>query len=269
MGYECKIILDSLNPYNGVRLTTLTATYPRIVHDERLRHRMLSCNAASTRAIPIAKQIQQVVDDPYIPETWGRNQKGMVAGAEIDDPEAARLSYLRARDAMVREAQFQASLGLHKEGISPLLMPFLWITEIITATEWANFLTLRCAEDARPPLRKIALMIRDALAASTPVEREWHIPYVAPEEYGGDVEKQLPSSVARCARVSYLNHEGQVATLEQDAALYARLVDAKPPHLSPTEHQAAAMFERAWSGNFYCWHQLRKGINGESGQERA
>lgn len=48
----------------------------------------------------------------------------------------------------------------------------------------------------------------------------------------------LKMSTARCARVSYLNHDSTKPTIADDLALYERLVGAAPIHASPCEHQA-------------------------------
>ncbi|MGF3919727.1 hypothetical protein, partial [Staphylococcus aureus] len=47
-------------------------------------------------------------------------------------------------------------------------------------------------------------------------------------------------SAARCARVSYLTHDGQNPLLAKDLELYRRLVESRPLHASPLEHQAIA-----------------------------
>src|SRR4051812_11787989 len=81
---KAEIIADSLNP-SGSRLTTFILEYPRFVHAELMTHRMFSKNAASSRAIPIEKMIQQVIDNPAMPVWWGKNQSGMQAKEELDD----------------------------------------------------------------------------------------------------------------------------------------------------------------------------------------
>ena len=73
-------------------------------------------------------------------------------------------------------------------------------------------------------------------------------------------------SVARCARVSYLTHEGK-RDIDADLALYDRLVSNG--HMSPTEHAARPMtlVELSLSlrcGNFRGWVQHRKEIPGEA-----
>jgi hypothetical protein len=75
------------------------------------------------------------------------------------------------------------------------------------------------------------------------MEGEWHLPFVTSENADklikGYFEKNPDAkwidfaarmSVARCARVSYLNHEGKEPTLEEDLALYDRLVGSNPKH---------------------------------------
>lgn len=81
---KAEIIADSLNP-KGCRVTTFVLEYPRFIHAEVMTHRMFSKNAASSRAIPIEKMIQQVIDNPAMPVWWGKNQSGMQAKEELDN----------------------------------------------------------------------------------------------------------------------------------------------------------------------------------------
>ena len=151
MSYKCEIIADSLSP-QGNRLTTYVITYPRIVHAEMCRHRMLSRNTASSRAIPFAKMIKDVQENPFIPIAWQFKHKGM-QGSEYVNPEEhygeieARVdSWLEARDKAVEMANDLDFLDTTKQLCNRLLEPFVWTTEIITGTEWANFFELRCPQ---------------------------------------------------------------------------------------------------------------------------
>jgi thymidylate synthase ThyX len=76
MSYKCEILADSINE-QGHRLTTFKVTYPRIIHAEMLRHRMLSRNVASSRAIPFEKMVKDVQENPFIPIAWQKNHSGM------------------------------------------------------------------------------------------------------------------------------------------------------------------------------------------------
>jgi thymidylate synthase ThyX len=304
MSFSVKLLADSVSPI-GHRLTTFEATIPRIVLAEFNTHRVFSRNSASSRAIPVEKMLARVMEDPYVPSTWGQNQKGMQAGQEVNPYDAARAhdAWLRARDAAVAHAQELLDLGIHKQTTNRLLEPFLWHTIIVSATEWSNFENLRDNPAAHPDIQTPAHMIREARAASEPRKLqcgEWHLPLVGQEdieetgrtalgiEVGwGPVQQKLADvSSARCARVSYLTHDGR-RDLAEDVGLFDRLVG--PGHLSPLEHAARPMtqiellkFERRehrWDsarrewidmgpryfcGNFEGWIQRRKLVPGEA-----
>ena len=115
--------------------------------------------------------------------------------------------------------------------------------------------------------------MRDALEASTPTlvgYGEWHMPYLRPEDWQGEVTdypehcvKMRKVSAARCARVSYLTQDG-VRDIEKDLELYERLTSAYPPHSSPLEHVATPWpSDHVHEGNFSGWVQLRHTIERE------
>lgn len=242
LGWLARVECDSISP-DGIRLTTVVARYPRLIHDELLTHRMLSRNSSSLRAIPVLAQIRSISQNPYCPEEWGSNQKGMQAGLAVSEPDRCRMSWLGAKNYSVARALELADLDVHKQHANRLLVPFSWITTVITATDWANFFALRCHPAAQPEFQKIACMIRDAMVASTPrrlEHGEWHLPFIRDgdrTEIGTDIETLKRISAARCARVSYLTHEGK-RDHQADLALYDRLVGEVPRHSSPLEHVA-------------------------------
>jgi len=67
-----RVVCDSVSP-DGVRLTTLELEYPRLIHSELMTHRMLSRNAASSRAIPFEKMLKQLNGKPV---RFGAANKG-------------------------------------------------------------------------------------------------------------------------------------------------------------------------------------------------
>ena len=193
--------------------------------------------------MPINTIIDQVLIDPAMPVAWGRNQSGMQAGLEIDDPESAIREWLRARDSAVEHARALAKLGLHKQIVNRVLEPFSHISVIITATEWTNFFDLRCHPAADPTMRAVAEAIAAAMQSSEPTKLshgEWHLPYITGEERAmvADMEFLAMISAARCARVSYLNHDGTAPNIQRDIKLAELLRDES--HMSPFEHQAYA-----------------------------
>lgn len=266
---SAKVIADSVVEDKPCRITTLELQYPRFIHGELMTHRVFSRNAMSSRAIPVAKMIRQVQEDPAMPVHWGANQPGMQAGSELEGEERIRAVglWIEAAGSAALYAQQMMSLGLHKQVANRVLEPFQWMRTLVTATEWTNFFELRAHPDAQPEFHRLALQMRDAMSESTPTvrrdnrgEASWHLPYILPREremYRIDVLVKL--STARCARVSYLTHDGENPDIDKDLALYDRLVGSKPLHASPAEHQA-----RAHQGglnynsrNFVGWTQHR------------
>lgn len=256
MTHAAKILAHSVTP-DGVPLVSVELRYPRIIHAEMMTHRMFSRNAASSRAIPVEKMIQSVMDNPYIPSEWGKNQKGMQAEELLGEKfaEMARSRWLRARDHAVVDAEHLLNLGVHKQLTNRLLEPFLWYTAIYTATETSNFFNLRDHVDAHPDIRIIAKKWRDAMEASTPRELkygEWHLPLIQagePVDWDNPQDGQLSDaeciqvSVGRCARVSYLTHDGK-RDPQADIDLHDRLL--KSGHLSPFEHVARPANNDDW-----------------------
>ena len=270
--FEVKVILDSLAPC-GKRLTTIAATFPRIILAEVNTHRDRARNAASSRAIPWPKMMQAITDDPFVPIRFGSEQKGMQTGGEIGTPELAEAIWTKARDNAIASAQQLAELGVHKSICNRLTEPWMWVTQVMSATEWNNFFRLRCHHDAEIHFQKIACMIRDAMAASDPVKRisgEWHLPFVDGndlnvlriEGFSGEDLRKI--STARCARVSYLTHQGK-RDPRLDLDLFDKLVHGSGfGHWSAHEHVAKAFAIKKRSGPFVGWGQYRKSFVNEN-----
>lgn len=271
---SAKSILSSRHAITGDTLHTLLLRYPRWIHAEFMTHRMFSRNASSSRAIPVEKLIQDVLDDPAVPWFWGANQKGMQAGEECDEqlidftvktPGAhpgficRESAWLAARDRAIEVARAFAEAGYHKQIVNRLLEPFSHITVVVSATNWSNFLHLRDHKDAEPHIQMLAREIRKALeGAEVRVLQpgEWHLPFVTLEDRQkiGRRHEDVPPgawvemcyndgirlSVARCASTSYKTVDGFDMTLDRAIALHDKLVAQDPLHASPCEHVAQA-----------------------------
>lgn len=274
---SAKTILRSRNAAAPDKvLSTLLLRYPRSIHAEFMTHRVFSRNAASSRAIPVSKLIQDVLDDPFVPLVWGKNQRGMQAGAEHDArvqiwkktahfghvPEMMTNAdaWLKARDAAVEAAQAFDAAGYHKQIVNRLLEPFAHITVVVSSTEWSNFLALRDHADAEPHIAMLAREIRRCLdddPVQTLIPCEWHLPFISKDDITqiAQPHKDLDDwqeyarranvdaiklSVARCASTSYKTVDGFDMTLDRAFALHDKLVAAQPLHASPCEHVAQA-----------------------------
>lgn len=297
MGFEVKIIARSVSE-QGMPLVTTQFKYPRFIHAEFMTHREFSRNASSSRAIPVAKMIEQVRNDPAMPIHWGANQPGMQAHAELEGRDliaAKNLWLLGARHA-ADVATEMAEAGLHKQVANRVLEPYQWMHVIATTSNTSNFFGLRRHKDAQPEIKLVADMWHEALE-TTPVklikEGDWHLPFIDGADYEATfkhlkinriirseptkaevTDLLVAMSAARCARVSYLTHDGSRPTVDQDLELYTRLVGAQPLHASPTEHQATPdIMQRGvtpplWEnpsehGNLIGWRQFRKMLPGE------
>lgn len=259
--FSVKILADSRNP-NGDRLTTVELTYPRFIHSEFMTHRMFSRNAASSRAIPINKMLENIKKNPVIPIQWGSNKPGMQSGEEVT-PLRRKLSkflWLRLRDIAVWAAKLLNLIGLHKQIVNRIVEPWMWITIIATGNEAAfeNLFSLRCHPDAEPHFQHLAYLLRHTYDNNYSVQLnwgEWHLPLIRGEDDSLATDEKVKVSVGRCARVSYLTHDG-VRDPSKDVELHDRLL--KSGHWSPFEHAAKAD-ENGKSGNFERgWYQYRK-----------
>jgi thymidylate synthase ThyX len=259
-----------------------------------MTHRVFSRNAASSRAIPVKRMIDDIRQNCAMPIFWGKNQAGMQAKEELDDivkrreilvspvgnsldpytltvtdKHAAKHEWLAARDSAIKHAEKMLELGVHKQIANRILEPFMHMTVIITGTEFENFFALRAHPDAQPEFQDLAYKMLDIYQLSEPnklKEGEWHIPFgdkldetrltelyyqtAIPHE-----ELKLRISVARCARVSYLNFEGK-DDYNKDIELSETL--SSSGHWSPFEHSAMALSTSEYSGNFKGWKQYRK-----------
>lgn len=279
------IIADSVNSA-GDRITSMVLVFPRIILAEFNTHRMFSRNSASSRAIPFAKMIKSVQDDPFIPIKWMKEHTGMQGNeyfTEDKDVNGLRNGWICARDSAVKEAKYMSGLGLTKQLCNRIIEPYSWHTVIMTATEFWNFFNLRMNEAAEIHMRELALCMYRAYYKSIPKQLndgEWHIPFgdkfnhgklkllmpiihpYSVDEYHRVFEKLMVKiATARCARVSYLNFEGK-DDYDEDIKLHNRL--KQNGHFSPFEHCAQADQSCKQSGNFKGFIQYRKTLNNEN-----
>lgn len=301
-GIVARVVADSIA--NGVRITTMELEYHRYIHGELMTHRQFSRNAMSSRAVPINKMIEQVRDNPATPIHWGANQAGMQAENQLkgEDLENVKRQWRQSAIMAAGQAEIMQTIGSHKQIVNRILEPFQMMKTVVTATEWNNFFHLRRHKDAQPEIQELANCMFEAMDLSVPEELkvgEWHTPYVDHirdqaggimyKTFNGDklhgavvlsTEDALKISSSCCAQVSYriLND-----SLETALNIYDKLVNSKPVHSSPFEHQATPMSKHKqcpindnlwetgvthsssgkyggvlWSGNLKGWIQYRQ-----------
>lgn len=274
------VIADSIAP-TGDRLTTLQVCFPRFILAEVNTHRVLSRNYRSSRAVPVAKLIEEVRTSPFIPSQFTRNKPGMQGGDALTGGalQKAELAWRYAAVDAANHAATLAEAGVHKQYANRGLEPYLYVHGVISATEWDNFFALRCHPDAQPEFQELATCIRDAMAASTPVERDyengliafgaaenanWHLPYISDDErksYVLDFLKRI--SAARCAWVSFKPYdESEGSDLAKVDRTLEKLLST-PMHASPFEHQATP--GNCLPANFRGWDQYRHMLEADRG----
>jgi hypothetical protein len=294
MPVEAKVLLDSVSP-RGDRLTTIEGEMHRYVLAENNTHRGLNKNSASSRAIPVAKTLARVRDDPAFPLVWASEKPGMQGGSPLEgvDLEEAMALVSRIHSFTVGEIarylerhpllEGTEDTRLHKSVLNRYLEPFMWHRVIMSGTDamWDNFFRLRSThftDKAQPEMAAFADAIYEAMQASAPTPMsygEWHTPLIRGDDdfgiFGNPTEARKFVSAGRCARVSYLTHDG-VRDMSKDLDLVSNLCVTEPGdpiHASPFEHVATPAWpDDAPLGNLKGWHQLRHHVEQQLGSGR-
>jgi|AntDeeMetageno51_2_1112566.scaffolds.fasta_scaffold02068_2 hypothetical protein len=297
-GISATVIADSISSIDRQRITTFELDYPRFILSQVNTHRQLARNAASTRAIPLLKQIEIINENPAMPISFGSNKSGMQAGEELNfnDQHIAKSIINDMMDYCSEGVEKLEKLGLHKQHAGRYIEPWSWVKGVATATEFNNFFHLRSHEDAQPEIKELSDCMKKALEESEPFELspgEWHTPYIGhmrgalgelwyyvDDEDGGDIilslEDALKVSASCCAQVSFRTLD---TSIDKAKRIYKMLIESDPPHASVVEHQATPMElptsdceglfpeeghtqldvdDNYWSGNFKGWIQSRQ-----------
>ncbi len=268
MAFRACVLAHSISPDRD-ELVSFGIEYPREILPEVNTHTIVGKSTSSSRAIPVEKMIDKVVNDPYTP-AFGRNQRGMQAGSELEQEESqsAFRCWERSRKLAVDHAREMAGYGAHKQVANRIIDNYGWTRQILTATQWANFFALRTHRDAHPAFQKIAQLMFVAYLRSKPKRLsygEWHLPLIGEEDvpeaeritaggYFPEEASELKSifverfgwdrgvrdlmlccmSAARCARVSYNKIDGPgKTTVMEDWVTMRRLVIRRQEEDSP------------------------------------
>lgn len=255
-GISATVACDSVSVVDGKRIVTFEVEFPRFILSEYNTHRQHSKNAASTRAIPILKEIEQILESPAMPIFYGKNQAGMQAYEEMDALQAKECEsiILEMRDYVIEKVKQLQEKGLHKQHAGRYLEPWQMVKGVLTSTEWDNFFWLRIDSAAQPEIKELAECMYKAMQQSVPEKLYpgmWHLPYVDKADgdfiiYNEDgsyvllaTEQAMKVSAARCAAVSYRKTD---YNFTKSLEVYERLVGSEKKHSSAFEHQATPMY---------------------------
>lgn len=211
-----------------------------------MTHRVMSRNAASSRAIPFSRMVKEIREKIARPAWWGGQQKGMQTADQVS-PEQIDLAikiWDETCETVIGQAQrLTDECGLHKSIPNRILEPWAHMTTLKTFTERDNFYALRAHKDAEPSFQVLAYRMLEQDLATWCEEKdwgEWHMPYDEDMPEGVEaINNKIVVCVARAAWVSY-GLDGQKATREQCESTYAKLLSGDLIHASPAEHVARA-----------------------------
>lgn len=261
-GIEAEVLLKSEGTHSFI--TTFRVRFPRFVAEQFLKHRMFSCNAVSSRAMSVPKMNKWILDNTADPIFWGAQKKGMQPDQEhsvlLQDVEGYG-QYIGLEDTTPEEAWYDArnfamcmakaywDAGYHQQIPNRLTHAFQMAEYIVTATDLDNFFNLRLHDKAaQSEITELARCMKDAYngAKLGDLYQGWHIPYVTDEELDRlSLDKLLKVSAARCAIISYNNHDSEdLLTVEKAEKIYNHLINDTNPHLSTMEHQARVLSKK-------------------------
>lgn len=287
-----RVVAYSVSEETNERVCTFEVEVPRLIWSEVMTHRLFSRNAASSRAIPVSRMIEMVRENPATPVRFGANQAGMqdkgveyVAEISVNGktfPDGRHLWWHLAEE-VADYSERLAKAGYHKQLCNRITEPFQSIKAVITFTGFgANFFGLRDHEDADPTICEMAQAMQEAMDTAVPtymLPGDWHLPYYKDGTFikgmDRDLEQAKRISASCCAQVSFRKLDD---SSEKADKVFERLVESKPVHASPTEHQCTPLKKgvgfrspyvthidregNPWSGNFRNWGQMRQVIEG-------
>ena len=265
-----KVIADSINE-TGQRLTTFELEFPRLILSECNTHGAIEKNTSSSRAIPVSKMLDHILEQNLKPIYFGSKKSGMQAGNELtgEGLDFVKCVWGSSLESAVEYAEMLDKAGVAKEVTNRITEPYQLIKAVWSATDWENFFNLRLEKDADPNICMLAYKMYEAMSKSVPLllkKGEYHLPYVgkydipvAYSDLGGyeyetgynvfyydkecdhtiehclTLEEAIKYSVASCASVSYRATD---MTLDKAEKIWNMLVKSEVVHASPLTHVA-------------------------------
>ena len=265
-----KVIADSINE-TGQRLTTFELEFPRLILSECNTHGAIEKNTSSSRAIPVSKMLDHILEQNLKPIYFGSKKSGMQAGNELtgEGLDFVKCVWGSSLESAVEYAEMLDKAGVAKEVTNRITEPYQLIKAVWSATDWENWFNLRLEKDADPNICMLAYKMYETMSKSVPVllkKGEYHLPYVgkydipvAYSDLGGyeyetgynvfyydkeryhtiehclTLEEAIKYSVASCASVSYRATD---MTLEKAEKIWNMLVKSEVVHASPLTHVA-------------------------------
>ena len=259
-----KCLAATQSSFEKRTMYTVQFTIPGVCLAEFNTHGLVRRNTASSRAIPVATRIKNVMANHWIPHRVGVNKPGMQATEYLSQPEYEE--FVRIWKNHVKEAcSFGGDLStiknVHKEIANRVFENFSYVTLIATSAHWETFFRQRIHEAAQDPIAEAAIAIYEAIAAAKVERFDIHIPFVSREtkqkiqklynhkelycsdlaelrraiEEDEEIWKAIAAAVGRAASVSY-ERQDEERTPEQLINIFNKMHTSEPAHWSPFEH---------------------------------
>ena len=232
---EARVVADST--FYGRRLITLSCDYPRFIHPQVMTYGMIRKSTSSSRAIPVKRQLELSAEHAYIPDSFSKNKSGMAATEELSDTD-----YAHARALVESHLNFTrniveklAALGVHKQHANRYLEPYLMTRCMMTGAYEAFEHLIQQRKHAnlhgevQPEMYELACKMDEAIKASEPQIRKFHVPYFDGEK---PTYEDALYGIARAARDSYMREDVSSEFMSRLEALW------NEGHLGPFEHVA-------------------------------
>jgi hypothetical protein len=237
---QAKIIADSINKY-GHRLTTYRLIYPRLILSQLNTAKMLSKNTASSRAIKLSENIDRILKDPFIPDSWVKNAPGMFCADTIDDIDEVKKIWIDSSINACNYARELVKHNLHKQYANRIIEPYMFSDTILSGTDFDNFFHLRISHDAQPEIQTLAELMYDEYEKSNPTlltYGQWHLPYIDTIFENNeikyfvngeqlDLDTAIKVSVSCCGQVSYRKLN---TTVTKALSIYDKFVSGDKIH---------------------------------------
>lgn len=280
--YQIQVIAKTRLP-NGAEFVSWSWRLPQRLDGEWRTHRQISKSASSFRAIPVKRMIKDILDRPFVPDHFSRNEPGMQGHTRLEGDELAEAQcvWSAARFDALKSAQALLDMNLHKQDVNRLLTPWAFQQWINTARigHLDHLWALRDHPMAEPHFCDAIQSLRMEIDDAPMVSRRAHLPYINDDErntFGYGALAYV--SAVRCRRVSLFNLDNNaLPTFGEDLKRGFDMARENPVHATPFEHQVTtheAKGGRMLQGNFVDYDekgraiadgvaQFRKTIEGE------
>lgn len=273
---------------SGEFLYTFQFTMPRFELASFNKHGLIRSSTASSRAIPVAKRADAVLENFWTPKRVGKNKNGMQAADYLEAAEFACFSQ-EWRNHVAECVAFGkrlSDMSVHKEIANRVFENFSYVTVIGTTSNLSNLFRQRIHPDAQDDFAETAIEIFEAVSKMRPVKTKVHIPYstreeldyvsqvyeeLNPEQFENILKSTIDSrgddkttnillkAVGRAASVSYEKQDVE-KTDEGHINVAYKLLTSKPGHWAPLEHVAFDVTGRLGEKSGYgckSWKPLR------------